>query len=123
MGYRVTYKALDKGLIEALGPKGTATVLEQASRATRAQQSGLVYHYAAYTLAVLLLTLVFFHFFGSVIIEELLFKFKIFTNCLYCFLLRGNFCAQEGTSKFFFKLVVAPYLWSQINFLSLAFLV
>lgn len=64
LGYRVTYKALDKGLIEALGPKGTATVLEQASRATRAQQTGLVYHYAAYTLAVLLLTLVFFHFFG-----------------------------------------------------------
>ena len=45
-GHNVTYKILDRGLIEQVGPSGLAHALTSASRFLSGLQSGLIYNYA-----------------------------------------------------------------------------
>jgi proton-translocating NADH-quinone oxidoreductase chain L len=54
LGYGVTWKTLDKGVFEVVGPAGIATTLSRLLARLRALHSGLIYHYAV----VLLLGLV-----------------------------------------------------------------
>jgi len=45
-GHNVTYKILDRGLIEQVGPSGIETVLTKFTKFLSGLQSGLVYNYA-----------------------------------------------------------------------------
>jgi NADH-ubiquinone oxidoreductase chain 5 len=61
-GHHITYKALDRGLVEILGPFGLSQLLYKVSRSFVGLQTGLIYHYAflmlmAITLAVLFIGL------------------------------------------------------------------
>jgi len=55
-GYSITYKVLDRGLIEELGPSGIVGVIQQLSKESSRFQSGQIYHYC---LVVLVGTIVF----------------------------------------------------------------
>lgn len=46
IGYHFTYKSLDRGLIESLGPFGISTTLIAQAKQTREWQSGYIYHYS-----------------------------------------------------------------------------
>jgi proton-translocating NADH-quinone oxidoreductase chain L len=45
-GYEVSFKTLDKGMIEILGPYGISQTFQKLSRQMSKMQSGFVYHYA-----------------------------------------------------------------------------
>ena len=45
-GYNVSFKTLDKGLLEIVGPAGVIQTVSQGGRQLRKMQSGLIYHYA-----------------------------------------------------------------------------
>jgi NADH-ubiquinone oxidoreductase chain 5 len=45
-GHNVTYKILDRGLIEYIGPQGIAIVLRDLSKSASNLQSGYIYNYA-----------------------------------------------------------------------------
>lgn len=45
-GYNVSFKALDKGVLEELGPQGIPILLNQAASILKTLQTGLIYHYA-----------------------------------------------------------------------------
>lgn len=46
LGYHFTYKSLDRGLIESLGPFGISMTLASQVKQTRRWQSGYIYHYS-----------------------------------------------------------------------------
>lgn len=50
-GYSVSFKRLDKGCFEIIGPHGIVSSISQVTRQSRALQSGMVYHYA-YTMLI-----------------------------------------------------------------------
>jgi len=56
IGYNVTYKNIDKGVIEFLGPEGLSTIVYKQSLYYNKFQSGYIYHYAF----IMILSLVFF---------------------------------------------------------------
>ena len=45
LGYHFTYKSIDRGLIESLGPFGLSNVLLEQVKQSRAWHSGYLYHY------------------------------------------------------------------------------
>lgn len=45
-GHQITYKLLDRGLFEMLGPNGLTVLITNFTRFTSSLQSGLIYHYA-----------------------------------------------------------------------------
>lgn len=45
-GHQITYKLLDRGLFEILGPNGLTILITNFTRFTSSIQSGLIYHYA-----------------------------------------------------------------------------
>lgn len=45
-GYRVTFKLLDRGIIEIFGPHGIATTISSLTKKFSEFQSGFIYHYA-----------------------------------------------------------------------------
>ena len=49
-GYTVSFKALDKGLLEILGPNGITRIFSKFSHTASQLQSGFIYHYAFVTL-------------------------------------------------------------------------
>ena len=44
-GYRISYKILDRGIIEILGPLGLSTLIHKNSKILASFQSGFLYHY------------------------------------------------------------------------------
>ncbi|CAM9089848.1 unnamed protein product [Phaeothamnion confervicola] len=44
--YHVSYKTIDRGLIEVLGPKGLSFFVRRQARAVQGIHTGLIYHYA-----------------------------------------------------------------------------
>ena len=50
-GYSVSFKRLDKGCFEIIGPHGIVSSISQVTRQSRVLQSGMVYHYA-YTMLI-----------------------------------------------------------------------
>jgi NADH-ubiquinone oxidoreductase chain 5 len=49
-GYNVSYKLLDKGIVEVLGPKGLSQLATSSSKGLRTLQSGYIFHYAFWLL-------------------------------------------------------------------------
>jgi NADH-ubiquinone oxidoreductase chain 5 len=45
-GHNVSYKIIDRGLIEYIGPQGIAITLQNLSKSASNLQSGFVYNYA-----------------------------------------------------------------------------
>jgi proton-translocating NADH-quinone oxidoreductase chain L len=56
-GYHTSFRALDKGLLEVLGPRGVTSTATRAMQALSALQSGRLYHYALVMLLALTLGL------------------------------------------------------------------
>ena len=44
--YHTTYKAIDRGIIEILGPYGISNTVSEQSRKIGSAQTGYLYHYA-----------------------------------------------------------------------------
>jgi NADH-ubiquinone oxidoreductase chain 5 len=55
-GYSISFKTLDKGSFEILGPYGISKTIQQLTKHIRLLQSGLIYHYAV----IMLIGLTFF---------------------------------------------------------------
>jgi len=58
-GYNVSFKTLDKGVIEIIGPTGITEVFKGAIRKTSKVQSGFIYHYALMMLTGLVFLIAF----------------------------------------------------------------
>jgi len=73
-GHNITYKILDKGLIEMVGPTGLVSLLKKATLSLSSFQSGLVYNYAftIFLSTTLILMLVPSNLFGEISIYLLL---------------------------------------------------
>jgi proton-translocating NADH-quinone oxidoreductase chain L len=87
LGHWVTYRNLDRGLIEILGPFGLSNLLYNTSRQIVKLQTGLIYHYAfmmliAVTLAVLFIGLgdTFFQYVDLRILFTLLFSIVVMNS-------------------------------------------
>ena len=52
-GYEVSFKTLDKGVIEILGPYGVTKTIQVLLKEVRSIQTGYVYHYALVMLIAL----------------------------------------------------------------------
>jgi len=46
IGHEVTYKILDRGLIEKIGPTGIVSMVGKMSQKVSELQSGQIYHYS-----------------------------------------------------------------------------
>ena len=46
IGYRFTFKSLDKGALELLGPLGISSLVSKIAQQTKKLETGMVYHYA-----------------------------------------------------------------------------
>jgi len=57
IGYHTTFKLLDKGIIEILGPYGIASIIRYTVDRARYLQSGLIYHYTFIMVSGLILLL------------------------------------------------------------------
>ena len=60
LGYKITFKVVDRGFIEWLGPTGIVNSIQHTVQKTSKIQSGFLYHYMLLILAGLLVFLVFF---------------------------------------------------------------
>lgn len=65
LGFSTSYKLIDRGVFEALGPTGLSTVLPMGALDLRKTQSGAVYHYTLTILVGVSFMLFFRHLLGS----------------------------------------------------------
>jgi len=82
IGYNVTYKMIDKGLIEMCGPYGLTTIFSFLSQRIILLQTGYIYHYSLLMLisTIFLINIIFFsiiYFFNGSIILLFLFIFLL----------------------------------------------
>jgi len=82
IGYNVTYKMIDKGLIEMCGPYGLTTIFAYLSQKIILMQTGYIYHYSLLMLisTIFLINIVFFsliYYFNFITILLFLFVFFI----------------------------------------------
>ncbi len=84
-GYSVSFKTLDKGLIEQLGPTGMASTIFNVSFNTIGLNTGFIYH----TIFLLVYGFTFSFFFYILILFDLInsaYNVKLFLT-LFCYLL------------------------------------
>lgn len=82
IGYDVTYKMIDKGLIEMCGPYGLTTIFSFLSQKIILLQTGYIYHYSLLMLisTIFLINIIFFsilYYFNAIIILLFLFIFLL----------------------------------------------
>nr|YP_010117863.1 NADH dehydrogenase subunit 5 [Phytophthora castaneae]QPN53835.1 NADH dehydrogenase subunit 5 [Phytophthora castaneae] len=82
IGYNVTYKMIDKGLIEMCGPYGLTTIFAFLSQRIILLQTGYIYHYSLLMLisTIFLINIIFFsiiYYFNVIIILLFLFIFLL----------------------------------------------
>jgi len=82
VGYNVTYKMIDKGLIEMCGPYGLTTIFSFLSQKIILLQTGYIYHYSLLMLisTIFLINIIFFsilYYFNIIIIFLFLFIFLL----------------------------------------------
>lgn len=85
-GYLVTFKLIDKGVLDKLGPKGLYTLSLIINRSIISLQSGVIYHYALLmflSLLILICSMLFINVFPN---EALLFV-KFLSFCMSIFVL------------------------------------
>nr|YP_010394462.1 NADH dehydrogenase subunit 5 [Phytophthora pinifolia]YP_010394465.1 NADH dehydrogenase subunit 5 [Phytophthora pinifolia]DAZ88509.1 TPA_asm: NADH dehydrogenase subunit 5 [Phytophthora pinifolia]DAZ88512.1 TPA_asm: NADH dehydrogenase subunit 5 [Phytophthora pinifolia] len=79
VGYDVTYKMVDKGLIEMCGPYGLTTIFAFLSQRIILLQTGYIYHYS-------LLMLISIIFLINIIFFSILYYFNVITILLFLFI-------------------------------------
>nr|YP_010394972.1 NADH dehydrogenase subunit 5 [Phytophthora cambivora]DAZ89409.1 TPA_asm: NADH dehydrogenase subunit 5 [Phytophthora cambivora] len=79
IGYNVTYKMIDKGLIEICGPYGLTTIFAFLSQRIILLQTGYIYHYS-------LLMLISTIFLINIIFFSIIYYFNIITILLFLFI-------------------------------------
>nr|QPN54029.1 NADH dehydrogenase subunit 5 [Phytophthora chlamydospora] len=79
IGYNVTYKMIDKGLIEMCGPYGLTTIFAFLSQKIILLQTGYIYHYS-------LLMLISTIFLINIIFFSILYYFNVITILLFLFI-------------------------------------
>ena len=82
IGYNVTYKMVDKGLIEICGPYGLTTIFTLLSQKIVLLQTGYIFHYSLLMLisTIFLINIIFFsilYYFNTIIILLFLFIFLL----------------------------------------------
>nr|YP_010394791.1 NADH dehydrogenase subunit 5 [Phytophthora versiformis]DAZ89228.1 TPA_asm: NADH dehydrogenase subunit 5 [Phytophthora versiformis] len=79
IGYNVTYKMIDKGLIEMFGPYGLTTIFVFLSQRIILLQTGYIYHYSLLMLisTIFLINIVFF---------SIIYYFNVITILLFLFI-------------------------------------
>ena len=80
-GYKISFKRLDKGIFELLGPQGICLALSKATRESSQLQSGMIYHYAFVMVAGLTLfisQITLWDFLSQIIDTRLYFLFFIY---------------------------------------------
>ena len=60
-GYRISYKTLDKGIIELLGPYGVSNAFLRLTKRLGSLQTGFIYHYAFFMIIGVTVLLTFSH--------------------------------------------------------------
>lgn len=83
-GYRISFKTLDKGMFEILGPYGISFLLKNLTRYISRLQSGMIYHYAVVMLlgVILYISIVGLWEFLEVFVDNRLY-FIFFTSFLF----------------------------------------
>nr|YP_010507755.1 NADH dehydrogenase subunit 5 [Phytophthora citrophthora]UXG55852.1 NADH dehydrogenase subunit 5 [Phytophthora citrophthora] len=79
IGYNVTYKMIDKGLIEICGPYGLTTIFAFLSQRIILLQTGYIYHYS-------LLMLISTIFLINIIFFSIIYYFNVITILLFLFI-------------------------------------
>nr|YP_010508049.1 NADH dehydrogenase subunit 5 [Phytophthora gonapodyides]UXG56390.1 NADH dehydrogenase subunit 5 [Phytophthora gonapodyides] len=79
VGYNVTYKMIDKGLIEMCGPYGLTTIFAFLSQKIILLQTGYIYHYS-------LLMLISIIFLINILFFSILYYFNVITILLFLFI-------------------------------------
>nr|YP_009707695.1 NADH dehydrogenase subunit 5 [Phytophthora sansomeana]QES94833.1 NADH dehydrogenase subunit 5 [Phytophthora sansomeana] len=79
IGYNVTYKMIDKGLIEMCGPYGLTTIFSFLSQQIILLQTGYIYHYS-------LLMLISTIFLINIIFFSIIYYFNVITILLFLFI-------------------------------------
>lgn len=79
IGYNVTYKMIDKGLIEMCGPYGLTTIFSFLSQQIILLQTGYIYHYS-------LLMLISTIFLINIIFFSIIYYFNIISNLIFLFI-------------------------------------
>nr|YP_010990731.1 NADH dehydrogenase subunit 5 [Phytophthora meadii]WOX01686.1 NADH dehydrogenase subunit 5 [Phytophthora meadii] len=79
IGYNVTYKMIDKGLIEICGPYGLTTIFSFLSQRIILLQTGYIYHYS-------LLMLISTIFLINIIFFSIIYYFNVITILLFLFI-------------------------------------
>nr|QPN53952.1 NADH dehydrogenase subunit 5 [Phytophthora novae-guineae] len=79
IGYNVTYKMIDKGLIEMCGPYGLTTIFSFLSQRIILLQTGYIYHYS-------LLMLISTIFLINIIFFSIIYYFNVITILLFLFI-------------------------------------
>ena len=80
-GYQISFKRLDKGTFEILGPQGICFVLSKATREISQLQSGMIYHYAfvmVIGLTIFITSVTLWDFLENIIDSRLYFLFLIY---------------------------------------------
>nr|YP_001165399.1 NADH dehydrogenase subunit 5 [Phytophthora sojae]ABG54060.1 NADH dehydrogenase subunit 5 [Phytophthora sojae] len=79
IGYNVTYKMIDKGLIEMCGPYGLTTIFSFLSQRIILLQTGYIYHYSLMMLisTIFLINIIFF---------SIIYYFNVITILLFLFI-------------------------------------
>ncbi len=82
-GYLISFKIIDRGLIEVVGPFGIVNILKNLSKQTSNLQTGLIYHYAF----IIILGITFFL---LVLIIPIFFSSTLFLIYIYIYLIHLN---------------------------------
>nr|QWK44972.1 NADH dehydrogenase subunit 5 [Protohalopteris sp.] len=118
--FHFTYKSVDRGFIESLGPFGFSILFLEQAKESKKWQSGFVFHYLV---IYILVTLFIFGFAGLVycefIITGLFFPFFYWLMLFFkffCWLFSGVFYIASFFSVIFFQLIFIPFYFLFVYF-------
>lgn len=97
-GYRVSFKTLDKGCFEILGPYGISFLFQNLTRYLSKLQSGMIYHYAVVMLlgVILLISIVGLWEFLEVFVDNRLYFIFLTTFIFYNYYSNTDMHAQSA---------------------------
>lgn len=93
--YHYTYKQIDRGLIESVGPFGLTNLVSQLATSLRILQTGFFYHYTLAMVISLICFLLYFRLAESINLSFVVFDFRL----LFCFILSLFFFSKNFDKK------------------------
>jgi NADH-ubiquinone oxidoreductase chain 5 len=93
--YHYTYKQIDRGLIESVGPFGLTNLVSQLATSLRILQTGFFYHYTLAMVISLICFLLYFRVAESINLSFVVFDCRLF----FCFILSLFFFSKDFEKK------------------------